>query len=80
MASISKPREEQTSGDHRGNTGGFLDLYATCQSSNTQLTMLPEHWEALQQQWEYSHATSAGLNLIALMALILSMLTRKGMG
>jgi hypothetical protein len=42
-------------------------------------TMLPEHWEALRQQWEYSHATSAGLNLVALMALMLSVLTRKAM-
>jgi hypothetical protein len=43
-------------------------------------TMLPAHWEALRQQWEYSHATSAGLNLVALMALILSVLTRKAIG
>jgi hypothetical protein len=42
-------------------------------------TMLPEHWKALRQQWEYSHATSAGLNLIALMALMLSVLTSKAM-
>jgi hypothetical protein len=41
--------------------------------------MLPEHWKALRQQWEYSHATSAGLNLIALMALMLSVLTSKAM-
>jgi hypothetical protein len=43
-------------------------------------TMLPEHWEVLRQQWEYSHATSAGLNLIALMALMLSVLTSKVIG
>jgi hypothetical protein len=43
-------------------------------------TMLPEHWETLRQQWEYSHATSAGLNLVALMALIVSVLTRKAIG
>jgi hypothetical protein len=42
-------------------------------------TMLPEQWEALRQQWEYSHATSAGLNLVALMALIVSVLTNKAM-
>jgi hypothetical protein len=41
--------------------------------------MLPEQWEALRQQWEYSHATSAGLNLVALMALIVSVLTNKAM-
>ena len=32
-------------------------------------TMLPENWAALRSQWEYSHATSAVLNLIALLAL-----------
>lgn len=37
-------------------------------------TMLPENWEALRRQWEYSHAASAGLNFIALIALVLSVL------
>jgi hypothetical protein len=41
-------------------------------------TMLPEHWATLRQQWEYSHATSAVLNVAALSALVLSVLTRKG--
>ena len=36
-------------------------------------TMLPENWMALRSQWEYSHAASAVLNLIALVALILSL-------
>jgi hypothetical protein len=35
-------------------------------------TVLPDHWAALRTQWEYSHATSAVLNLLALIALILS--------
>ena len=39
-------------------------------------TMLPENWRDLRQQWEYSHATSAGLNLMALIAVILSVLAR----
>jgi hypothetical protein len=39
-------------------------------------TTLPENWMALRAQWEYSHATSAVLNLIALVALILSVLAR----
>ena len=39
-------------------------------------TTLPENWMALRAQWEYSHATSAVLNLIALVALILSVLVR----
>jgi hypothetical protein len=41
-------------------------------------TMLPENWVVLRRQWEYSHASSAVLNLIAVMALILSVLTRRG--
>lgn len=39
-------------------------------------TTLPENWMALRTQWEYSHAASAVLNLIALVALILSVLVR----
>lgn len=34
-------------------------------------TVLPEHWEKLRRQWEYSHAAGAGLDLIALIALII---------
>jgi hypothetical protein len=37
-------------------------------------TVLPQSWMALRAQWEYSHAASAVLNLIALIALILSVL------
>ena len=37
-------------------------------------TILPEHWPALRKQWEYSHAAGAGLNLVALVALILAVL------
>jgi ABC-type cobalamin transport system permease subunit len=40
-------------------------------------TVLPENWMALRTQWEYSHAASAVLNLIALIALICSVLTRE---
>lgn len=39
-----------------------------------QWIMLPEGWEALRAQWEYSHATSAVLNLAALIAVIVSVL------
>ena len=41
-------------------------------------TALPEDWMTLRKQWEYSHATSAGLNLLALTALILSVLAKDG--
>ena len=27
-------------------------------------TMLPENWLALREQWEYSHAAGAGLNVL----------------
>jgi hypothetical protein len=30
----------------------------------------PENWQQLRRQWEYSHAASAVLNLIALFALL----------
>ena len=39
-------------------------------------TTLPDNWEGLRRQWEYSHATSAVLNLVALVGLILSALAR----
>jgi hypothetical protein len=39
-------------------------------------TVLPENWLQLRSQWEYSHAASAVLNLIALIALIGSVLAR----
>lgn len=42
-----------------------------CQSG---LTVLPEGWETLRYQWEYSHAASAILNFVALFTLLLSVL------
>jgi hypothetical protein len=44
-------------------------------------TQLPEGWAALRQQWEYSHAASAVLDLAALLAVIASVVsTRYGEG
>ena len=37
-------------------------------------TVLPDNWIALRAQWEYSHAASAVLNLVALLAVILAVL------
>ena len=37
-------------------------------------TVLPANWPELRNQWEYSHAASAGLDLVALCTLILSVL------
>ena len=39
-------------------------------------TRWPEHWAELRRQWEFSHAASAILNLIALVMLISSILAR----
>jgi hypothetical protein len=41
-------------------------------------TVLPESWADLRPRWEFSHAASAVLNLIALVSLILSVLSRQG--
>ena len=43
---------------------------ANQQTSNW--TVLPETWETLRMQWEYSHAAGAVLNLIAFIALAFS--------
>jgi uncharacterized membrane protein len=40
-------------------------------------TVLPDGWAALRMQWEYSHAASAVLNLVALVAVIVSVLARR---
>jgi hypothetical protein len=37
-------------------------------------TVLPANWTDLRAQWEYSHAASAGLNFVAVIALIVSVL------
>ena len=40
-------------------------------------TVLPAHWESLRARWEYSHAANAVLNLIAVIALIWSVLVEQ---
>lgn len=40
-------------------------------------TFLPANWMALRAQWQYSHALSAVINLVALVALICCVLARK---
>ena len=37
-------------------------------------TKQPENWEALRARWEYSHAAGAGLNLVALVTVIVAAL------
>lgn len=50
--------------------------YPTNQVTNN-WTVLPENWTALRRQWEYSHATSALLNLLAMISLSASVLLRN---
>lgn len=54
----------------------FTFTYPANQQTNN-WTMLPANWLELRNQWEYSHATSAGLNLIALIMLILSVVASE---
>ena len=66
---------------------GFLSLAGTqvvfwtytfpANQATNSWTILPDNWEQLRRQWEYSHATSAVLNVIAVAALILSLLAYK---
>ena len=49
--------------------------YPANQATNN-WTMLPENWVELRRQWEFSHAASAVLNLIAMAMLISSVLAR----
>jgi hypothetical protein len=52
----------------------FWTLTYPANQQTNNWTILPENWEALRRQWEYSHATSAGLNFLAFIALVLSVL------
>ena len=47
--------------------------YPTNQITNN-WTTLPENWAALRRQWEYSHATSALLNVLAMISVSISVL------
>jgi hypothetical protein len=40
-------------------------------------TLLPEHWEPLRRQWEYSHAAGAALDFVALISLAMSFLVER---
>lgn len=39
-------------------------------------TIIPENWEALRSQWEYSHAVGAAFQLLAMAALAAAAVTR----
>jgi hypothetical protein len=36
-------------------------------------TILPDNWEALRRQWEYSHAAAAGVDVLAFVALVVTL-------
>ena len=40
-------------------------------------TQLPEHWEPVRLQWEYSHAAGAILDLVALISFAVSLLVER---
>jgi hypothetical protein len=40
-------------------------------------TVAPANWLELRRQWEYSHATDAVLNVLALVRLMLAVLVRE---
>ncbi len=54
----------------------FLFTYPANQETNN-WTNLPDNWQELRRQWEYSHAVGAGLYFIALTALTLSTLIER---
>jgi hypothetical protein len=40
-------------------------------------TVLPDHWERLRRQWEYSHAVGAALYFAALCLQTLALVVRR---
>lgn len=60
---------------HCRNPDHFWTFTFPANQQTSTWTVLPEYSMALRTQWEYSHAASAVLNLIALIALIFSVLT-----
>ena len=54
----------------------FLFTYPTNQQTHN-WTSLPENWQELRRQWEYSHAVGAGLYFLALITLTLSLLVER---
>jgi hypothetical protein len=43
-------------------------------------TVMPDNWETLRMQWEYSHAAGAAFNLAAFIALVLAVMASRGKG
>jgi len=60
-----------------GTQGVFWTFTFPTNQQTSNWTVLPENWEALRTQWEYSHAASAVLNLLALVALSCAVFARR---
>jgi hypothetical protein len=50
----------------------FWTLTFPANQATDNWTRLPANWQGLRAQWEYSHAAAAGLNLLALISLLLA--------
>jgi hypothetical protein len=60
-----------------GTQAVFWMWTAPANAATRQWTVLPDGWQALRAQWEYSHAAGAGLNLAALVLLALGAFLRR---
>jgi phosphoglycerol transferase MdoB-like AlkP superfamily enzyme len=54
----------------------FTWTYPANQATNN-WTTIPDHWEQLRRQWEYSHAANAVVTFAALCAVTLSLLVAR---
>lgn len=63
-----------------GTQGIFWTWTYPANRATANWTTVPADWERLRTEWEYSHAASAGLNLLAVAALVLSLLVWKREG
>lgn len=52
----------------------FWTLTFPANEATANWTLLPDSWQALRAQWEYSHAAAAALGLAAMVASILAVL------
>ena len=55
----------------------FWTLTFPANRATSNWTVLPDNWIALRAQWEYSHAASAVLGLVALVAVALSIVSNS---
>jgi hypothetical protein len=54
----------------------FIWTYPANQATNN-WTMIPDNWEQLRREWEYSHAANAVVTFAALCSVTLSVLTTR---